>query len=495
MGNFTRRTALLGLVGAAGWAASHYLGPNLPVLDGTRRRSAEAGAGRLNDASGLSATPVHKHIYFRESPGKALIDALRSELREARSAGRPVNIGSARHSMGGQAIPRNGTAINLENAFVEIDSDKQTYLVHSGARWSQVIKALDAQGWSPKVMQSNHDFGVAATYSVNAHGWPVPYGPMGSTVRSLRMMLPTGEVITCSRNENSELFGHAMGGYGLIGLIIDMEVEMVRNSRLQPTYEVMPSTEFSGAFKQVIEDPTVTMAYGRLNVERASFFEQALLVSYRETADQDNLPAASGSGWMSHVASRVYRWQLGNEHMKAFRWWNETSLGPRMGGGAATRNSLINEPVVTLDDRDPNRTDILHEYFVGFDQFDAFVEACQSVIPASYQEFLNVTLRYIAQDDESTLSYATEPRIAAVMSFSQELTARAEIDMQRMTQELINRIAAIGGAYYLPYRPHATVDQLTRVYGKAPEFAAAKRDIDPDLVLRNNLWDAYLEKL
>jgi len=170
-------------------------------------------------------------------------------------------------------------------------------------------------------------------------------------------------------------------------------------------------------------------------------------------------------------------------------------VGPALGGGDVTRNSLINEPVVTLDDRDPNRTDILHEYFIGFDRFPEFLQGCRDIIPASYQEFLNVTLRFVDQDDESVLSYAKVPRIAAVMSFSQELTARAEADMSRMTQALISRISDLGGAYYLPYRPHATVAQLAQTYEGAARFARTKRQIDPDLVLRNNLWDQYLERL
>jgi len=106
-----------------------------------------------------------------------------------------------------------------------------------------------------------------------------------------------------------------------------------------------------------------------------------------------------------------------------------------------------------------------------------------------------VTLRFVDTDQESWLGYATTPRIAAVMSFSQEITARAEADMQRMTQALIDGVLSIGGTYYLPYRPHARLDQFTRGYPRAAEFAAAKRAIDPNLLLRNNLWDSYLEAL
>ena len=81
------------------------------------------------------------------------------------------------------------------------------------------------------------------------------------------------------------------------------------------------------------------------------------------------------------------------------------------------------------------------------------------------------------------------------MSFSQELTARSEADMRRMTQELIDGVISIGGTYYLPYRPHARQDQFTLAYPRASEFAAAKRAMDPDLLLRNNLWDSYFEAL
>lgn len=495
MKEITRRAALLGLGGVAGFGIAKKWTSKLPVYDGTKRIQIPTGIGILNDASTLSATPIHKHMIVTETPDDALINLIRKELKSARLENRPLCVGAARHSMGGQAIPRNGTAITFDNGQIELDSTRQTYQVHAGARWSQVIAALDPKGWSPAVMQSNNDFGVAATFSVNAHGWPVPYGPMGATVRSLRMVLPSGDLVTCSPTENTELFNHAMGGYGLFGIIIDMQVDMVPNARLLPTFKTLPAEDFAKAFDAKIKDPKVKMAYGRLNVERESFFTQSLLVSYQESEDQDALPPAAGSGWMSHAASRLYRKQLGNEIFKSFRWWNETFVGPALGSGPATRNSLINEPVVTLDDRNPHRVDILHEYFIGFDKFSEFLEICREVIPASYQEFLNVTLRYIAQDDQSTLSYATVPRIAAVMSFSQEQTLRGEADMARMTRELIGRISEINGAYYLPYRPHATVDQLRNTYGGATRFAKAKRELDPNLIIRNNLWDRYLEKL
>jgi hypothetical protein len=133
-----------------------------------------------------------------------------------------------------------------------------------------------------------------------------------------------------------------------------------------------------------------------------------------------------------------------SDRAKHLRWWTESGLGPRIAGDA-TRNTLMNEPVATLDDRDPFRTDILHEYFVASSRFADFVRACKDVIPASYQQLLNITLRFVDTDGDSVLAYAREPRLAAVLLFSQEKTARGEADMARMTRALIDRVLDLGG--------------------------------------------------
>jgi len=495
MKKITRRSALLCAGGLAGYALSNLFRPELPSITGTRKTVGNSTASMLNDASELSATPIHKHVIIKDSYKNVIHESIRAALKEAKQSNMPVNVGAARHSMGGQAIPRDGIAVTFDNGEVEVDSSTKLYRVHAGARWLQIIKALDTKGWSPTVTQANHDFGVAATFSVNAHGWQVPFGPMGSTVRAIRMIVPSGELIECSRTQNQSLFKHAMGGYGLIGIITDLDIEMVRNARLVPKLTQMPAEHFSDAFKSAVKDPSVKMAYGRMNVGRDQILSHALLRTYIETDDQTNLPAASNSGIVSRLSRKIYRAQLGNETMKSFRWWNETVLGPKLLSGELTRNSLTNEPVKTLEDRNPDRTDIIHEYFVSFDRFDEFLGICRQVIPASFQELLNITLRYVATDEDSILAYATSPRIAAVMSFSQEKTQRAESDMQRMTQELIEQVLDIGGTYYLPYRPHATLAQLARAYPGAQQFVSAKKSYDPHLLLRNNLWDTYLAKL
>lgn len=493
-----RRIVLFGGAALAGAVAGRFVplssndpGPRFPNGDDASAQ----GSRILNDASELSPTSVRQHIVVNQAPDQALIDTMRKTLQAAKASGQPVVASAARHSMGAQSLAENGSVLTFDQKWLEVDAAAKTYRVAAGVRWSTVISELDKIGYSPAVMQSNNDFGVASTFAVNAHGWPVSFSGCGSTVRSIKMLSADGELLTCSRTQNAELFRHAMGGYGLSGIITELELDMVPNTLLEPTFERLPGDQLGMRFAQALAtDPSIQMAYGRMDVSIDRFFDEALFITYRPSVDQTNIPAASGSGFFSHMARDIFRAQLESDQVKHLRWWTEATLNPSIVANA-TRNSLMNEPVITLDDRDDARTDILHEYFVSPARFSDFVKACKDVIPASYQQLLNITLRYVKTDEDSVLAYATEPRIAAVMLFSQEKTVRGEADMARMTEALIERVIAIGGSYYLPYRPHARLDQLQRAYPRVSEFVAQKKAIDPGLLFQNGLWQNYLSKI
>ena len=44
-------------------------------------------------------------------------------------------------------------------------------------------------------------------------------------------MKADGIIVRCSRNENAELFSLALGGYGLFGVILDVDLQVVPNER------------------------------------------------------------------------------------------------------------------------------------------------------------------------------------------------------------------------------------------------------------------------
>ncbi len=447
----------------------------------------------LNDASRLNPTPIAARRIVRADDERRYVEDVRALLREAEREARPFCVGGARHSMGGQSLPRNGIAASLTLPKCEPDTAARIYRVRAGTRWNYVIRALDPLGFSVAVMQSNSDFSVGGTLSVNAHSWPVRYGPFGTTVRSLRLMLADGTVVTCSRTENAELFALVIGGYGLFGIVLDADVEMTANVLLLPTFEHMPASRVAERFIAAVRDAPVRMAYGRLSVAARGFLEDAFVTSYRPAPVQpEALPRANRSAAYTFLSRQALRRQVGSERGKQARWYAETVLMPPLAAKRPlTRNAILSYPVSVLAETNPRRTDILHEYFVPPARFGEFLAACRALIPPSKQDLLNVTLRYVDTDPVSVLSFAPAPRIAAVLLFSQGVSAEADRAMAAMTEKLIDAVLAIGGSYYLPYRLHARADQLRKAYRRLDEFLTQKRRYDPQFRFRNLMWDKY----
>src|SRR5262249_48621068 len=154
-----------------------------------------------------------------------------------------------------------------------------------------------------------------------------------------------------------------MGGYGLFGIVIDLDVAMVPNILLAPRVELMKGDAFGGRFANAITgDPAVSMAYGRLSVARRGFFDEAVMITYRPSPNPPaRLPVTTSKSFLTGVSRDIYRAQTGNEAAKRARWLAETRLNPAISSGIATRNTLMNEPASNLASSDARRTDILHE--------------------------------------------------------------------------------------------------------------------------------------
>jgi len=182
------------------------------------------------------------------------------------------------------------------------------------------------------------------------------------------------------------------------------------------------------------------------------------------------------------------------ERGKEARWYRETVVFSRAASRLLlTRNAILNYPVAALAETNPGRTDILHEYFIPTERFATFLAACREIIPTARQELINITLRYVEADPVSTLAYAPVPgvRIAAVMSFTQEMTPEADRAMAAMTERLIEAVLALDGTFYLPYRLRARPEQVHAAYPELDVFIAKKLYYDAQVRFRNLMWDKY----
>jgi FAD/FMN-containing dehydrogenase len=313
-------------------------------------------------------------------------------------------------------------------------------------------------------------------------------------VEAFRLMKADGTVVRCTRTENSELFRLVLGGYGLFGIILDVDLRVVANERYRLESYVMPSKDYVSAFRRIVDPATdVGMVYGRLCIvpgEKEFLREAILNVFRRAPCDRERIPPLGRPGPQT-LERTIFRGSVESDYGKRLRWQAEKELAPRVAKEFYSRNQLLNEGVEIYQESLAKRTDILHEYFIPPARFEDFLERLRDIIPRHQGNLLNVTVRNVHRDDDSFLRYADQEVFGLVMLFNQLRTPEAEARMEAMTRELIDAALDVGGRYYLPYRLHATREQFLRAYPQAPDFFEWKRRYDPQGLFQNQFSRKY----
>ena len=200
-------------------------------------------AGRINDASALSETPVYGIVAVSSE------EHIAKALAFARANGLKVSMSAIRHSMGGHAFDDSALVLDMRgfNA-IEVDAEARTMTVQPGATWHDIQNRLHPR-FAVKAMQSTDIFSVGGSISVNAHGMDHQAGSVAGTIRSMRVMLADGSVVTCSRTENADLFRHVVGGYGLFGVVLSADARHHRQRRLPDVAQDHPLGRISRLFR------------------------------------------------------------------------------------------------------------------------------------------------------------------------------------------------------------------------------------------------------
>ncbi len=447
-------------------------------------------AGYTNDASNLNETKIATLVKIAPDTGQAIIQIC-SLIKQAKLEGKKISIAGAQHSMGGHTIYPDGIVLDMKGFnYLAFDSAQNILLTGSGALWSQIIPYLDTKGRSIAVMQSNNSFSVGGSISVNCHGWQPNSSPIASTVQSFRLINSDGEIVNCSRTENRELFSLALGGYGLFGVILDVKLKVIENRMYKARQYIIKSSDYIREFDKVIkETPGIGMIYGRININPGNFMEEAIL----STFTVDNTMAVESLQKNKYASFRrtVFRGSANSGYGKDLRWRAEKLSTSLVSGRTFSRNQLLNEGVDVFENTDTAYTDILHEYFIPKDSVTKFIARLQVIMPKYNVDLLNITLRNIKKDDDTFLRYANEEVFGFVMLFNQAKGNQAEADMKFLTRNLINEAISLRGTYYLPYRLHASREQLYTVYPQAPEFFMLKKKYDPAEIFQNQFYKAY----
>src|SRR5271155_3562459 len=458
----------------------------------------EQVGGYINDASHLNKTSVYGIVKVTS------VDDITNALQFARDHKLKVTAAGSRHSMGGQTFVKDGLVLDMRGFNqVRLDKEHKILNVQTGATWKQLQLFLDPQGLSVKAMQSINIFTVGGTLSVNAHGIAHDPGQVAPTVRAFRILLANGEIKNCSPTENTGLFQHALGGYGLMGILLDVDLEVADNEMYVWKTHYMDYKDFAAYYqKNVDNNPRFGLAYGRLSMSPSTFLAETAIHTYERTNTQVPLVPLKLPGyvWLDRF---IINFSKTGDFGRRVRWTMEKYGEPRLHnclsrneamsreeGCFVSRNQEMYDSMDYLENR-LRDTDILQEYFIPQQRLPEFVDGLHKIVDSNGANLINVTIRIVHKDTVTALPYAREDMFAYVLYFNQKFNDRESQILQKTTTDLIDLALGLDGTYYLPYQLFYSPVQLRKAYPDFDRFLAAKKYYDPSGLFTNKFYEKY----
>jgi decaprenylphospho-beta-D-ribofuranose 2-oxidase len=183
-------------------------GPSAPV--GVRRR-----------LSGWGRYPVAECAVLRPERVRDLVPDL--------GAGPVLPRGRGR-AYGDAALSSHGTVVLTErlDRFLALDEEKGLLTVEAGATVTEVLEVVVPRGWFLPVSPGTGEASIGGCVAADVHGKNHHHdGGFGAHVRSLTLVTPGGDTVTCGPDAEPELFWATVGGMGLTGAVADVTVQLI----------------------------------------------------------------------------------------------------------------------------------------------------------------------------------------------------------------------------------------------------------------------------
>ena len=438
---------------------------------------------RVNDITTLNEVQV----------GKIINPTSNDEIKKAIQATTgPISIGGGKFSMGGQTSFENSLHLDMRsfNKVIAIDENKRQVRVQSGITWRNLQLYIDKYDLSVKIMQTYANFTVGGSISVNCHGRYIGHGPIVSSVVELQLITANGELIICNREENSDLFFAAIGGYGGIGVIAEVTLQLVENKKVKRQTNRVTVEDYNQFFESKIKsDSNVVFQNGNLfPPEYNTVNNVSWIVTEDKLTDTTRVIPEDYNYWLEPILVEIVSWgNLGKWLRQAFiEDWVLSEEKVVMRNNEASYDVKELEP----SSRKYN-TYVLQEYFIPVNNLKSFIPKMKRIYEKHNVNIINVSIRHAYPDTNTYLSWAEEEVFAFVVYYKQGVDQKAKEIVRDWTVEMTEAIINENGKWYLPYQPHATVKQFEQAYTKSNKYFEIKNSIDSTHRFTNHLLDKY----
>ena len=428
---------------------------------------------------------------------------------DARRDGFSIGLRGSGCSYGDAAMNTGGHVLDLSrmDRILELDPISGTARVEPGVRIRELWRVGIRHGWWPAVVPGTMEVSVGGAAAMNVHGKNnYSVGSFGEHVLGFSMIAPSGEMLTCDREANPDIFHAAISGFGMLGCFteVTLRLKKVHSGRLRCW--AIPTTDLEHSVR-LLEENAADADYmvgwidlharggslGRGLLHRGDLLEPGEDPEGQDflRADRQEVPRTLfdvvPKSWIWPAMWAAYQLRL-TGFINAVKWragFREAQHSPYLQTHGAFHFLL---------DYVPRWQWMLKPG--GLIQFQPFVPVATSLTVfrnmietshrAGFYPYLGVLKKH--RPDPFLMTHAVDGYSLA-MEFGVSTDANRRRELWQLTHRLADMVLDAGGRFY--YAKDATLlpHAFERVHGReaVAQFRSLKRLLDPAHVLQTDL--------
>jgi methyltransferase (TIGR00027 family) len=425
-----------------------------------------------------------------------------ASIRQAAAEHQAVSICGARHAMGGQQFGAGTHLIDLSKLTELHPVDYRQGLVEAGAgiMWQELIEGLHNQQsgretvWSIRQKQTGaDDLTLGGALAANVHGRGLRMRPFIDDVEAFTLIDGDGTRHRCSRNQNSELFRLAIGGYGCFGVITSVLLRLTPRRKMERLVELTTIENLIPAFNERIASGCL---YGdfQFSIDETSpdFLHCGVLSCYCPVDPSTPIPESrrelDANDWEELIDLAHH------DRAKAFRIYSDFYLSTHKAIYWSDTHQLsvyLNDYHSKLDHQCGAATtasEMISELYVPREHLSAFMRSAAKRLRDGLVPVIYGTVRLIQRDDESFLAWAREDYACIIFNLHTEHSEDGIVRSSDAFRALIDLALSFGGSYYLTYHRWARRDQVEKAHPRFRAFLEKKEQLDPSHRFQSEWW-------
>jgi decaprenylphospho-beta-D-ribofuranose 2-oxidase len=467
--------------------------PNLATLPDDRLELVSAWGGASHGVS---------HVYRPNT-----VSGLQEVFALARQTGRTVGMRGGGNSYGDAAMNDEQILLDLGrmDRILDWNPDSGQIQVEPGVTLSRLWQYVLEDGWWPPVVTGTMATTVGGCASMNVHGknaWQE--GTIGEHILAFELLLPSGDIINCDREQNRDLFYAAIGGFGMLGCFTSLTLQLKRvfSGLLSVETETRSNLEeMFSYFEQNLETSDYVVgwidafakgpALGRGDVHRANYLPanadpdpgQTLRPEYQHLPDTLFGLVPKSIIWLF---MRPLMNNLGTKLVNSAKYW----------AGRARGTKTVKQPHAAfhfLLDYVPHWKKaygpgglIQYQPFVPHDNaLETMAEILRLCQSHGLPNYLTVLKRH--RPDPFLMTHGLD---GYSMAMDFRITRRNRRRVVQLTQELDEIVLSARGRFYLAKDSTLRPDVAATYLGQETidQFRLLKQRCDPGNLLQTNLW-------